>query len=312
MKKYIKLLYILFAVVWLFGCETEYIKYDSSKNHVAFVSGAISLAENGGMVGIPVMVSALPGEPACTVYFNVDNEQSQVTNGYHYTIANDPMELHFPDGWGYDTIWVTPVDNDNFSGNRSFILKIFADSRQYPLGAQDSIICTIIDDEHPLGAWIGTYNVAALSYGSPGAWDESWTVTSVPDPDDVNVLKMSGIGGGAETFTVTFDLENMTVSIPAGTVIGDPYGYGSTTIYTANEDMLASAGDYITEDIIAACSVSPLTGTIEANGSIHIDLMGIVLDELVYCWDVFDTYWTKASKQFNYVEGRTIPDKFNR
>jgi hypothetical protein len=271
--------------------------YDSSKNHVAFVNGSVALAEQGGTVGIPVIVSALPGDPPCKVYFNVDNEQSEVTNGYHYTIANDPMELDYPNGWGYDTIWVTPVDNETFSGNRSFVLRIFANSMQYPLGAQDSIICTIVDDEHPLGNWIGTYDVTALSYGSPGAWDEFWAgVTTEPDPNDVTKLVFSNVAGGDESFSATFNLETMTISIPAGTLIGDPYGNGDTRLYNATPDLLDNAGDYVTEAMINAAAGAPLEGTIAADGSIHIDNVAIILDDYVYCWDVFDTYWTKGGK----------------
>ncbi|MEZ5019664.1 MAG: hypothetical protein R2756_06020 [Bacteroidales bacterium] len=32
----------------------------------------------------------------------------------------------------------------------------------------------------PLKPWIGTYDVLAVSYGSPGAWDEEWVVTTRP------------------------------------------------------------------------------------------------------------------------------------
>jgi len=264
------------------------------------------------MVGIPVMVVATLDDPAITVDFMFDAEISVAADGIDFTIENDPMTLSFPNGWGYDTIWVTPVDNDEFGGNLTFVVRLTANSLNYNFGAQDSIICTIVDNEHPLSAWIGTYTVAALSYGSPGAWDEEWTVQTYPDADDVTILWFSGIAGGDIDIPGVLDTEAGTISFTAGLDVGDAYGYGATGMYLANTDMIDLAGNYITEDIINACSASNLEGTIDPDGSIHIDNVGLVLEDLVYCWDVFDTYWTKAAKSYRQEGEVIVPNKFNR
>ena len=79
--------------------------YDSSSNHVAFTQGDIALTEQGGMVGIPVIVTAGLDDPAITVDFIVDAEQSVAVSGVDFTIDNDPLSLNYPNGWGYDTIY---------------------------------------------------------------------------------------------------------------------------------------------------------------------------------------------------------------
>jgi hypothetical protein len=303
MKELFKLLYPLLAIIGLFSCETEQIMFDSSKNHVAFIQGSISIAEEGGTVGIPVMVAAMKGNPAITVDFTVDTAQSVAVLGTDFTVDNDPMSLSFPDGWGYDTIWVTPVDNDVFGGNISFVLRLTSNSLDYQFGAQDSIICTLVDNEHPLGTWIGTYDVAALSYGSPGAWDEAWTVTTSPDPDDVTKLIIVGVALGSEPFKAAIDLDAMSITITAGTVVGNGYGYGNVALWWGypNSDLILDKNQ-------------DLVGEISLDGSIHIDNVG---EELIdgpyagYVWDVFDTYWTKSGKS-EQNDAKQVYDKLRK
>lgn len=302
MKNKIKIIYPLLLVLAVqFGCETEHIMYDSSKNHVAFIQSQVNIAEEGGQVAIPVMVAAMVGDPALTVSFEIDAEQSVAVNGTDFNINTDPMTLNFPNGWGYDTIWLTPIDNDEFGGNISFVIRLNSNSQNYQFGAQDSIICTIVDNEHPLGQWIGTYNVEARSYGSPGAWDEAWTVTTSPDPDDVSKLIFQGVAGwGDGSFAASFDLENMTVTIPAGTAIGTAYGY-KISIWVGDEDLNLD-------------KTKPIVGEISEDGSMHIDYVGEEISEGTYAgyiWDVFDTYWTKASKN-SKPQQKPVPVKITR
>jgi hypothetical protein len=95
---------------------------------------------------------------------------------------------------------------------------------------------TFIDDEHPLKNWIGTYSVAAASYGNPGAWDEAWTATTESVEGDLSSLSITintGSGGGT-SFLATLDTDDMTITIAPGTDVGDVYGYGSTLWYVGD------------------------------------------------------------------------------
>ena len=167
MKKRInKITFILAAVVLLVSCEPEYIMFDSSKNFVAFTAKSIDMPEPGSRVGIPVLVTALPDSPALTVTFEFntgDLGDKAAVEGSDYTLLNSSKTLSYPNGYGYDTIWIQPVDNDEFTGNKAFYIELLSNSVDYQFGTNTLFTVNLVDDEHPLKDWIGTYDVYALS-----------------------------------------------------------------------------------------------------------------------------------------------------
>lgn len=282
MKRIVNIILLVLAVGALNSCRNELIMFDESKYFVAF-TGDSKIPENGGPIGIPVMVAAEVGSPAVKVTFKLND--GVAVEGKDYTLLNESNELSFTNGWGYETIWIQPVDNSDFTGNKTFTISLESNSLNYAFGSFEVSNVTIIDDEHPLRNWIGTYSVSALSYGNPGNWDETWTVVSTPNPDDPNTLFFTNFGtsgsDNAISVLATFDLNAMTVSIAAGSSIGDAYGYGDMLIYLG-------AG-YPNLD-----KTSIITGTIDNDGSMHIDNFGLQMtgDYAGETWDVFDTYWT--------------------
>ena len=92
----------------------------------------------------------------------------------------------------------------------------------------------------------------------------------------------------------------MTISIPAGSVAGDLYGYGATAIYY---------GDDVTFDEFAS-----IDGTIEADGTINIDKLTMILTDYGFVdgyWDAFNTTWTKSAKKAA-TTGRVPASKADR
>ena len=274
----------------LVSCEADYIMFDSSKTFVAFPSKTSTVLEPGGLVAIPVYVVALKGSPAITVDFEIDvtDLPNAAVEGEDFTLVNDSKTLSFSNGWGYDTIWIQPIDNDIFEGNKAFNIVLTSNSQNYDFGAISTNAVTLVDDEHPLKAWIGTYSVEALSYGKPGTWDESAHVRSGAtggDLESLTVVINTGNGGG-EPFLAGIDTEEMTITIAAGTDAGNVYGYGPTAMYV---------GDYATIDTEAA-----VVGTIEADGTIKIDNLTLIIHRFDFTgglWDAFNTTWTKAGKK---------------
>ena len=291
MKKIInRITFVLAAVTLLISCEADYVMFDSSKNFVAFPAKATSIPEQGGQVGIEVYVVALDGAPAVNVTFDFDvtGLAAPAVEGVDFTLVNSSKTLDFPDGSGYATILIKPIDNDEFSGNKMVNIVLTGNSQDYVFGANSKNAVTLVDDEHPLKAWIGSYAVEALSYGNPGGWDEAWDVEiSAVDGEleKLQVLINTGSGGG-EPFLAAFDSEAMTITIDPGTEVGDVYGYGPTAMYV---------GDYETLDTEAA-----IVGTIEEDGTILIDNLTMILTDYGFdggLWDAFNTTWTKTGKK---------------
>lgn len=146
--------------------------------------------------------------------------------------------------------------------------------------------------EHPLQVWLGSYTAEAVSYGSPGEWDEAWTITTAPAAGDLNALAIT-ISTSEDAvpvaFNATFDVNLMTITIEAGSNAGDLYGYGPTGIYY---------GDYATLD-----ETAPITGTIEEDGTIKIDNMTMILTDYGFVdglWDAFNTTWTMSTEKAAY------------
>ena len=233
MKKIInRITFVLAAVALLVSCEADYIMFDSSKNFVAFPSDGTTILEAGGQVAIPVYVVALKGSPVITVDFDFDATDlpNAAVEGVDFTLVNDSKTLSFSEGWGFDTIWIEPIDNDIFEGNKAINVVLQSNSQSYAFGAISTNAVTLIDDEHPLKNWIGDYTVDAQSYGDPDNWDEVWNVSIAAVEGDVSSLGITinstPYGGPGDQFLAAFDAEAMTITIAPGTEAGNLYGYG--------------------------------------------------------------------------------------
>jgi hypothetical protein len=303
MKKIIsRITFVLAAVTLLVSCEADYVMFDSSKNFVAFPSKTTSVSEPGGQVAIPVYVVALEGSPAITVDFDFD--ATDITNpaveGVDFSLVNDSKTLSFPQGWGYDTIWIQPIDNNIFEGDKLIKVVLQSNSQNYQFGAISSNAISFLDDEHPLKAWIGTYTVDAPDYWS-NFGPETWTVTTAPDPDDLNNLLVTGIGndpsiagGYSEVVSVVgaVDVDAKTITFSSGSEIGTHSAYsGPIEMYLGDEDGNIIEGE-------------PIVGDLGDDGSIYVDHIGIKFVgglNAGLTWGVFETTWTKTGKKAAYI-----------
>lgn len=296
MKKRIsKFLYILVALALIVSsCEWEPIMWDDSKVFIAFSSSSTDMLEDGDNIGIVVALSALDGSPAVTVSFEFDTvgieEAKAAFEGDQFTLVNDSKTLNFPDGWGYDTIWIDPIGNDFFSGNKQFNIQLVSNSGDLIFGALNSHAVKIVDNEHPLSAWIGTYEVDAQSYGDPENWDEAWAVTTAAVEGELDKLSILGIGtAGTTAIIATIDAEAMTITINGGqdSDAYSDYGYTESYVYYGFPDLSLDES-------------APLVGTISEDGTIAIDNFGIRVEYFgddYGVWDVFNTTWTKTAKK---------------
>ena len=272
------------------SCDDNYpIMYDEANIVVGISASSLSVKENA-TGSFNVYLGGVDGTEATDIVLeiSVNGIASPAVEGTDFTLSSKNVNTPV----GVKAVTVTPIDNSTFNGNKQFVVKIASNSKNYPVTPQDSIKITLVDDEHPLKAWIGTYTVAAVSYGSPGEWDEEWTVTTAPVASDVTKLTMTGIAGSSEAVVATLNTTTMTVTIASPSSINGGEGYDNTSVYYATNELLAIASGYVTTGMLSAAS-QPITGTIEANGTIKIDKMCIILDDYVYAWDCFNTTWTK-------------------
>lgn len=255
--------------------------FDSSTAVVGFSTSTLNIKEQGPAGTLKVYLGASLSQAATDVVLEVSTEGISLpaVEGTDFTISSKNVSV----GVGETEVTITPIDNSVFTGDKKFNLIISSNSKSYPISAQNTLTVNIADDEHPLKAWIGTYKVAAASYGDPGNWDELWTVVSSPVAGDVTKLSLKGIGSSSSTAIIaTLNTTTMTITLKPGQSLGDPYGAGPVSVFKGTPDLTFLESDN-------------LTGTIQANGTIKVDFWGHKITSGVYAgaWDVFNTTWTK-------------------
>jgi hypothetical protein len=285
MKKYIlKLGIILVTLVFVTGCQDEYpIMFDSGTSVIGFEKSSLILTENGAGGSVNLYLGAAEGVAATDVVLQVSVEgiANPAVEGTDFTLSSKSVSV----SGGVTAVTITPIDNSVFQGNKQFKLLIASNSKNYSISAQSSVTVTITDDEHPLKTWIGSYTVAAVSYGKPGEWDEEWNVTTSAHPTDLTKLVVKGIGTATPSSSDWIGVINttdMTITFSPGQELDEAYGYGPVLMYKGTPDGATSKDENI-------------VGTISTDGSIHIDLVAIELTgaNAGYVWDVFNTTWTK-------------------
>jgi hypothetical protein len=297
-KLYIKSTLITVTVLFLVtACEQDIIMFNSSMNLVGFSATSLTVVENvGGSAS--VYLGAVPGTAeATTVTLATDTEglgTSAAVEGVDYNLSTKSLSVS-PNTVAM--VDIVPVDDNVFVGNKKFYIVITSNNKSYKTSVQNRILVTISDDEHPLKHWIGTYTVAAVSYGNPGGWDEEWTVTTSAVEGNINQLAITGLGSGSTIPLIAdVDKDGLTISIGGGQAVGEAYGPGNgpVGVYYGTDDLLGQvyAGEEITATMLTAANIE-IPGALDDDGTIHIDKIAMVLTDYNWCWDVFNTTWTK-------------------
>ena len=190
-----KLTYLILAVGLLFtfaACDdNEPQSFRAADSNASFPTTTASVDENATEpLQIPLALAGIKGSGKVTVTLTAssEGESSPAIEGTDFVIEN--KEIVFEDGCGVQNVIVRPIDNDVFTGKKTFKIIISATSPKLLESEQNSVLVTIVDDEHPWAAIIGTYNITGIS-----AFDEV-TPVSVPavisaSDEDTNVLNVN-------------------------------------------------------------------------------------------------------------------------
>lgn len=235
---------------------------------------------NSSIDTIVVGVTTISGA-ARTIDFSVD-EASTAVSGTHFTIESATVTIPANSAVGYILVKGIYSGFSDPMDFRSLILNL-EPSSGIDVAPFDNQFLLLLSQFSRVTPWLGTYSVAAASYGDPGNWDEVWTVTTSADPSNANNIIMTGIAGSPNGITAILDLDAGTVTIPLGQDLGMPYFDDwpvSITILKGNPDFTIVEGE-------------PATGTISDDGTILIDFWGQYSPDGGDFWDVFNTTWTK-------------------
>jgi len=252
-----KIIFVLAALVlFATSCQWEPIMWDESKTYIAFNSPTTVAPEEGGPVGIVVLVTALDGAPAVDVTFQLDTvgipPDVAAIEGEQYELVNADQTLSFPNGWGYDTLWIQPIDNDVFTGDKFFNVTLTSNTADYAFGASKVNVVNVKDNEHPLNLVLGDYLETDYWFEDESV-DGTYNVTVTPNPDDLSKVFIENIWGGGTVISATVDLDAMVIVISSEEVIYVSGTYGDCTMTPLDDDYAYTDGDIV-------C-------TVEANGN---------------------------------------------
>lgn len=148
------------AVALSTSCEKNYpVSFNPEDTFVSFEVSSASLEENATeAIRIPIILAGVPGGTSVTATVGVSTEgiAAPAVEGEDFRILN--KEISFTDGYGTEYVEIVPIDNNNFEGNKSFILTIESVTPELSMeSVQNTVTITLNDDEHPLAYLFGNW-----------------------------------------------------------------------------------------------------------------------------------------------------------
>lgn len=175
-----KLKYLILAVGTLFviaSCDDNIPQsFNAEDSNASFSKTTASVNENATEpLKIPLVLAGIPGSGKVTVTLAVSTEgdTNPAIEGEDFTIDN--KEITFEEGYGTQNIVIRPIDNNVFTGKKTFTLTIASSTPELKESVQNSVKISIADDEHPLSYLFGTYAMEGIlisqGQASPNGYD---------------------------------------------------------------------------------------------------------------------------------------------
>ena len=175
-----KLKYLILAVGTLFviaSCDDNIPQsFNAEDSNASFSKTTASVNENATEpLEILLVLAGIPGSGKVTVTLAVSTEgdTNPAIEGEDFTIDN--KEITFEEGYGTQNIVIRPIDNNVFTGKKTFTLTIASSTPELKESVQNSVKISIADDEHPLSYLFGTYAMEGIlisqGQASPNGYD---------------------------------------------------------------------------------------------------------------------------------------------
>lgn len=174
-----------------------------------------SVSENNSVLKVPIILAGVPGTYPITVTVETDTVgiDNPACEGRDFIIKK--KEITFEEGYGQKYVEIRTIDNADKNATRHFNLVIKTASRPLKENVDSRIRISLIDDEHPLKKYFGTYNGSGLDCftGDP----VNMVITISGDPDDDNMVLVQGFQPlPLLAFKLRIDPENNVCSFPGG------------------------------------------------------------------------------------------------
>lgn len=295
MKTEMKKIFYFFSAVALglaaASCSEDFNvqpTFDDADAFVEIGKTSISVAEDGGIISIPVTLASLSGIEETVSYAAVDGTAKEGTD---FELVDGAATLKFTADARTQNIQVKIINREGeYTGDLKFTIELKS-AGSLNLGMNKSCSVYITDNDHPLASILGTYSATSLSYSNS---PQSWTLHFEKDPDDPTIVHIDAITPGCLDFTswgdwsvtgsVSEDLN--TITLGAGQTCAAIYDGASGAASDHMQLITWEDGEngiyvYDTEDVILT-QTSP--GVWECNQNLW--MWGIESNELYTNWCV--------------------------
>ena len=207
-------------------------------NNVAFAAfdqKSVSVKEDAGTAKVDLTTYGITAQTPVTLSFG-----GTAKLGEDYTVSGAEGGIVTFSEAGTKSLTLNIVDHPGvYTGNLTITIKIDSVPEGVEIGALKNLTVTIIDNDHPLSAFFGTWTGSTES-----SWDAtpySLSITIAVDASDNTNTKLIITGlhpffvgyGYNATYSGTVNKEKTTISIASGQAVGySSYilrGYGSPT-----------------------------------------------------------------------------------
>lgn len=233
MKRYILLIALTLAVA--VSCDRK--KDFTHETFATFSHTTYSINETVGQVVVPVRVYNPTG---ADLQVSVEVTSGNAVEGEDYEIVSPASGiLTFSGDVDSLAVVVDIVSHEGeFTGSKNFGLKIASLSDGLTVGNFNTSNVVIVDVDHPLSKYFGTWSGTMGGNFQAGSYSMSMSIAA--DPDDETFTKMI-IDSGLDPFFTSMGYNKATYSAVAtetGFVVtaGQPNGYGDVVLYGFDEN----------------------------------------------------------------------------
>ncbi len=252
MKKEIYLIFFLLVIVAFSSCKKEELPLLEAK--IVVLEGTLyGVSEDGNRIGIPVITAAPEDGGGTTVSFQFSTEgyDNPAVEGVDFTVENT---VTFNTYYGTDTLFIQPVDNNLYEGNKTVDIIITSATNDYQIGSRDTCTFVITDDEHPLGIVLGSYSEADTDFN--GDDEGPYNVLISPIDGNETQVTITNFWDGGANIIADVNLTANTITIGAGQVIYVSGTYGDCSMtWLSSDGTTFNAG-------------TPISGSFDALGNI--------------------------------------------
>lgn len=260
-------------------------EFDDANAFVELGKTSISIAEDGGIISIPVTLASVSGISDNVSYAAVEGTAKE---GVDFELVDGSAMLKFDAENRTQNIQIKIIERaGEYTGDLKFAVELKS-AGTVDLGMNTVCSVSIADNDHPLASILGTYAAQSLNYASS---PQNWTLHFEKDPDDVTIVHIDAITPGCLDFSswgdwsvtgsVSEDLK--TITLGAGQTCGAIYD-GSAGKESDHMQLITwEDGIYVydTEDVILT-QTAP--GVWECNQNIW--MWGVESHELYTNWCV--------------------------